>query len=65
LLQMPTVQEATVRGDEVEIRIDGGDEIRSAILSLLIGKGFRVVDFHQRQMDLEDVFMTVTKGEVQ
>ena len=65
VLQVPAVQEARVIGEEVEIRVDGGDDIHSDILSHLIGKGFRIVDFRQRQMDLEDVFMTVTKGEVQ
>jgi ABC-2 type transport system ATP-binding protein len=65
LLQMPSIHDVRLSGGEVEIKIDGGDEIRGEILSQLIGKGFRVVDFHQRQMDLEDVFMTVTKGNVQ
>ncbi len=65
LLQMPSVQEAHVVGEDVEIRVDGSDEIHSEILTHLVGKGFRIIDFRQRRMDLEDVFMTVTKGEVQ
>lgn len=65
LLQVPAVLDARILGEEVEIRIDGGDDAHSDILAHLIGKGFRIVDFRQRQMDLEDVFMTVTKGEVQ
>lgn len=65
LLQVPAVQEARMVGDDVEIRVDGGDDAHSDILTHLIGKGFRIVDFRQRKMDLEDVFMTVTKGEVQ
>lgn len=65
LLQVPTVQEARMVGEEVEIRVDGGEDTHSDILTHLIGKGFRIVDFRQRQMDLEDVFMTVTKGDVQ
>ena len=28
-------------------------------------RGSSIIDFRQRQIDLEDVFMTVTKGEVQ
>ena len=62
---MPAVQAARVIGEEVEIRVEGGDETHSSILTHLVGKGFRIVDFRQRQMGLEDVFMTVTKGEVQ
>lgn len=65
LLQLPSVREARMMGDEVEIQVEGGDEQSGGILAHLVGKGFRIVDFRQRQMDLEDVFMTVTKGEVQ
>ncbi len=65
LLQLPAVQEARVIGKEVEIQVDGNEEAHSDILAHLIGKGLRIVDFRQRQMDLEDVFMTITKGEVQ
>ncbi|MFW5692725.1 MAG: ATP-binding cassette domain-containing protein [Thermoguttaceae bacterium] len=65
LLQLPAVQEARVVGKEVEIRVDGDEDADSEILAHLIGKGIRIVDFRQRQLDLEDVFMTVTKGEVQ
>jgi ABC-2 type transport system ATP-binding protein len=65
LVQMPAVRSARVVGEEVEIRVEGGDDVPSAILAQLVGKGFRIVDFRQRQMDLEEVFMTVTKGEVQ
>ncbi|MEN6458265.1 MAG: ABC transporter ATP-binding protein [Thermoguttaceae bacterium] len=65
LLEVPAVHEARIVGEDVEIRIDGDDNVHSDILARLIGSGFRIVDFRQRQMDLEDVFMTVTKGEVQ
>ncbi len=64
-LQLPGVREARLSGEEVEIDIEGGDDAQSDILAHLVGKGFRIADFHQRQMGLEDVFMTVTKGEVQ
>jgi ABC-2 type transport system ATP-binding protein len=65
LVQLPGVREARVAGEGLEIDVEGGDDAASAILAHLVGKGFRVADFHQRQADLEDVFMTVTKGEVQ
>ena len=65
LLQLPFVHEVRMVGEEVEIQVDGNDESNIAILTHLVGKGFRIIDFRQRQMDLEDVFMTVTKGEVQ
>jgi ABC-2 type transport system ATP-binding protein len=65
LLQAPAVIDARIIGDEVEIQVEGSDEINSAVLTHLVEKGFRIAEFHQRQMDLEDVFMTVTRGEVQ
>jgi ABC-2 type transport system ATP-binding protein len=65
LVQVPSVREARLVGEEVEIQIEGGDDVSSAILIHLIGKGFRIADFRQRHLGLEDVFMTVTKGEVQ
>ena len=65
LLQLPFVHDVRTLGEEVEIQVDGDDESNIAILTHLVGKGFRIIDFRQRQMDLEDVFMTVTKGEVQ
>jgi ABC-2 type transport system ATP-binding protein len=65
LLQMPAVCDAQVVDEAVEIHVDGGDETSCFILSQLVTKGYQIVDFRQRQMDLEDVFMTVTKGEVQ
>ena len=65
LLQLPFVHDVRTLGEEVEIQVDGDDESNIAIRTHLVGKGFRIIDFRQRQMDLEDVFMTVTKGEVQ
>jgi ABC-2 type transport system ATP-binding protein len=65
LLQVPSVLEARITGKEVEIRVDGNEDVHGDILAHLVGKGIRIVDFRQRQMDLEDIFMNVTKGEVQ
>ncbi len=65
LLQVPAVREARVVGEVVEIQTDGDEEIHCDILAHLVAKGFRITDFRQRQIDLEDVFMNVTKGEVQ
>jgi len=65
LLQHPAVREAKIAAESVEIRIDGDDEVHAGILAHLVGRGFKILDFRQRQVDLEQVFMTVTKGEVQ
>jgi ABC-2 type transport system ATP-binding protein len=65
LVQLPMVRQARIVGDSVEIQTEAGDEVNTAILTHLVGKSLAIVDFRQKQMDLEDVFMTVTKGEVQ
>ena len=65
LIQTPLVREARVNGPAVEAVVSGGDEVCGELLRYLVLKQLRVVDFHQRQVDLEDVFMTVTKGQVQ
>ena len=52
-------------GSAVEADVTGGDEVCGELLRYLMLKQLRVVEFHQRQADLEDVFMTVTKGQVQ
>jgi ABC-2 type transport system ATP-binding protein len=64
LLQTPAVCDVRVTGEAIEFRLDGGDDVQSTILAGLIGKGFPIIEYHQRQIDLEEVFMTVTKGEV-
>lgn len=65
LLQTPLVHEARVVGAVVEADINGGDDACGELLYQLVTKGYRIVEFHQKQLDLEDVFMTVTKGQVQ
>jgi ABC-2 type transport system ATP-binding protein len=65
LLQTPLVRESRIVGEEVEIHIDDNDSASVATLTHLVGRGLSIVEFRRRQVDLEDVFMTVTKGEVQ
>lgn len=65
LLEMPVVQEARHLSHCVEVQLEGGDAGASALLCELVGRGVQVVEFSRRQVDLEDVFMSITKGEVQ
>ena len=66
LLLFPGVTNATVQGDNsVMIDITGDDDASSNILTAMIGKGFRICDFHGQQADLERIFMDITEGEVQ
>jgi ABC-2 type transport system ATP-binding protein len=49
----------------IEAAVNGPEEVCCDLLAGLVREGFRVVEFTHRRADLEDVFMNVTKGEVQ
>jgi ABC-2 type transport system ATP-binding protein len=66
LLEMPFVESATsIAGDTVEVRVGGTDETCCDLLANLVKAGYRVAEFRQRRADLEEIFMNVTKGDVQ
>jgi ABC-2 type transport system ATP-binding protein len=66
LLQTPHVEEAKLLIDQtIETEINGSEEACCELLAELVRAGFRVVEFKQRRAGLEQVFMNVTKGEVQ
>jgi ABC-2 type transport system ATP-binding protein len=64
LLEMPHVLEANMAGRNVEAEIEGNEETACDLLKMLIEKGFRILEFKQRRAHLEEIFMTMTKGEV-
>lgn len=65
LLQTPLVDNPREVGGEIHFELAGEDTAACEILSLLIARGFKVLEFHQTKADLEDIFMNVTKGGVQ
>jgi ABC-2 type transport system ATP-binding protein len=48
----------------VEVHFTGGLEEQAELLAQLIRDGFRVVSLTETSLDLEDVFMQITRGEV-
>ncbi len=64
LLEMPHVQEAHVAGPYVEAEITGDEAAACDLLAELIRRDFKVLEFKQRRAHLEEIFMSVTKGEV-
>jgi ABC-2 type transport system ATP-binding protein len=52
-------------GPALEVVLTGAEAECCDLLAGLIRDGFRVLEFRPRQADLEDVFMTITQGEVQ
>jgi ABC-2 type transport system ATP-binding protein len=66
LRKLPQVKEASLLMDgTLQILVDGADEVCCDLLAGLVQGGFRVAEFTQRRAGLEEVFMNVTRGEVQ
>lgn len=65
LLQTPFVENARQSGSEILFESDGDESAACDILAQLIAKQFKIIEFRQTKADLEDIFMTVTKGGVQ
>jgi ABC-2 type transport system ATP-binding protein len=66
LLEMPAVHKATLLVDNtVEVELHGPETACSDVIAGLVGHGYRLIEFRLRHTDLEELFMNVTKGEVQ
>lgn len=65
LLVMPFVENPREAGNEVHFELAADESAACEILAQLIAKKFRILEFRQSKADLEDIFMTVTKGGVQ
>ena len=65
LLQTPHVENPRDVANEIHFELAGDDAAACNILDLLVAKKFRVLEFRQTKANLEDIFMTVTKGGVQ
>lgn len=62
---LPHVESVRPAGRHVEVEVAGGDQICYQLLQELIRQGFQVVEFHQQGNRLEELFMNITKGQVQ
>ncbi len=65
LLQMPRVENARLVGNEVEAEVDGPEAACGELLTALIQRGYQIAEFKRQQADLEEIFMKITKGDVQ
>jgi ABC-2 type transport system ATP-binding protein len=66
LLETPAIEAARMLVDNsVEADVNGAEEVCCELLVGLVRDGYRIAEFRQRRADLEEVFMNVTKGEVQ
>jgi ABC-2 type transport system ATP-binding protein len=65
LLQTPFVENVREAGAEIHFESAADEAASAEILASLIAKQFKVLEFRQTKADLEDIFMSVTKGGVQ
>jgi ABC-2 type transport system ATP-binding protein len=66
LLEMPAVKKTSLLVDNtVEVELQGPETECADIIAGLVGRGYRLIEIRLRHTDLEELFMNVTKGEVQ
>jgi len=65
LQRLPTVEEVHDEAGELMVSIDGNEDVGADILTALVQQGCRLAEFRQETVDLEDIFMSITKGNVQ
>lgn len=64
VLTLPNVEAARPAGEELEVELTGGEAAAAELLAALVGAGHRIIEFRPRRGGLEEVFMSVTRGEV-
>lgn len=65
LADAPGVRAVRPVDSHLQVEFTGGPEAQADLNTLLISHGLRVLAFTEQAMDLEDIFMKVTKGLVQ
>jgi ABC-2 type transport system ATP-binding protein len=65
LLLLPNIDDVRPMDHFLEVDLAGDEAASCDLLANLVTSGFRIAEFRQRRADLEQIFMNVTKGEVQ
>jgi ABC-2 type transport system ATP-binding protein len=65
LLEMPHVEKVSLAGGYVRVAVACEEERCCDLLKIIVDKGHRIAEFRQESGSLEDVFMSITKGDVQ
>lgn len=65
IAEMPHVLNARLQGEAIVFVFAGGDADRASLLAELVRRGVQPVDFAARVSNLEDVFLSVTRGTLQ
>jgi ABC-2 type transport system ATP-binding protein len=65
LLEMADVHAAAVIGKCIEVEVPADEQVLADLLAALVRRGHRIIEYRPMTADLEKLFMTVTKGDVQ
>jgi len=66
LQQLPMVNEIhNAEAGSLVVSVEGDEQAGATILTMLIQQGCRIAEFRQESVDLEDIFMSITQGDVQ
>ena len=63
LLEIPGVSSARLQGERCHAEIGAGSEAAADLLTALVKRGVRIVEFRPGKTGLEEIFMKVTRGE--
>ncbi len=64
LVQVPGVLKVEFRGADLTVELDGQEPEGDRLVHALFGAGYRVESFRCEEPDLEDVFLSLTRGDV-
>lgn len=65
LLERSETRHARAAGPEILFELDGDERAAATLLADLVREGYEVVEFRPVRAGLEDLFLTVTRGDVQ
>lgn len=65
LQQLPVVEEVHEEANQLIVSVDGDEQTGAEILTTLVRQGCHLAEFRQESVDLEDIFMSITQGDVQ
>lgn len=64
MLQTPMILDARIVGNGVEVEIEGSENNTADLVELLVNDGYKIIEVKHVRAGLEDIFMDVTKGDL-
>lgn len=63
LKEQPQISDLVMGNGQAEFAFDGEDEVLSGILTAIIQNSVKIIGFHEKEGNLEEIFMQVTGGD--